>query len=746
MASVTHEILFLLVRRTPVHIPFVLADGFRYTVCDMKDFFLSDQQLKPNLNIDYQGELNDEQYRVVSSGGGPMLVLAGAGSGKTRTITYRVAWLLEHGTPVENMLLLTFTNKAAKEMMMRVEGLLKVYPTGLWSGTFHSIANRMLRMYGSQTGFGSDFSILDEEDANDLMKMCIKELRIDTKGRRFPSVGVLRGLLSYANNARRSLESVLHDRAEHFAGIIHEVTAVAERYASAKRTARAMDFDDLLLELLKLLRENESVRTKLAQRFQFVLVDEFQDTNIIQSDIVDLLSSGHRNLLVVGDDAQSIYSFRAAEIRNILDFQKRYPEAQSFRLVMNYRSTPEILAVANAVISNNSEQFSKELVSAQISGEKPSVVPANDAREESQYVVEQILKLLDEDVPLKEIAVLFRAAFHSQTLEFELMKRGIVYEYRGGMKFFERAHIKDAVAHLRLLRNNRDLVAWSRALQIQPGLGITTSQKIAETMSQYETVREAISSTVKLSARAQSGFFATVSMLKLMIAAPLPSEAVRAFASHDSYRSYLEAEYQNARERVEDLDQLAIFAEQYRDLGSFLDAMTLAGDFGSRMNDMNEEQAAHSNHDDQNKLILSTIHQSKGLEWDAVFVLHCAQGMFPSDRSMGQSREIEEERRLFYVASTRARSKLYFTYPQTTGYESVELRQPSMFLDEIPHGMIERVRLHRALPQWASSMPMESSRRSTHSWDRNEEPTIVLDDLGEKMVKKETPSSFLGNY
>lgn len=714
----------------------------------MKDFFLSDSRPTPSLNIDYRNELNDEQYRVVSSGGGPMLVLAGAGSGKTRTITYRVAWLLEHGTPVENMLLLTFTNKAAKEMMMRVEGLLKAYPAGLWSGTFHSIANRVLRMYGSQTGFGSDFSILDEEDANDLMKMCIKELRIDTKGRRFPSVGVLRGLLSYANNARRSLQSVLNDRAEHFAGIIHEVTAVAERYASAKRTARAMDFDDLLLELLKLLRENESIRIKLAQRFQFVLVDEFQDTNIIQSDIVDLLSYGHRNLLVVGDDAQSIYSFRAAEIRNILDFQKRYPEAQSYRLVMNYRSTPEILAVANAVIANNSEQFSKELVSAQISGEKPNVVPANDAREEAQYVVEQVLKLLDDGVALKEVAVLFRAAFHSQALEFELMKRGISYEYRGGMKFFERAHIKDAVAHLRLLRNNRDLVAWSRALQIQPGLGIATSQKIAETMSQYETVREAIASSIKLSARAQSGFFATISMLKLMIAAPLPSEAVRAFASHDSYRSYLEAEYQNARERVEDLDQLAIFAEQYRDLGSFLDAMTLAGDFGSRLNDTSDQHTALPLTEGVygDKLILSTIHQSKGLEWDAVFVLHCAQGMFPSDRSMGQSREIEEERRLFYVASTRARSKLFFTYPQTTGYESVELRQPSMFLDEIPHEMVERVRLHRSFPQWASATPMQSSRRSTRSWDNHEEPTIVLDDLGEKMVKKDVPSSFLGNY
>lgn len=705
----------------------------------MSDFFLSADQPAPNLRIDYQGELNEEQYKVVSGGSGPMLVLAGAGSGKTRTITYRVAWLLEHGIPMENMLLLTFTNKAAKEMMMRVEGLLKTYPTGLWSGTFHSIANRILRMYGAYTGFGNDFSILDEEDANDLMKMCIKELRIDTKGRRFPSVGVLRGLLSYANNARRSLSSVLNDRAEHFSGILHEVTAVTERYASAKRTAKAMDFDDLLLELLKLLRENDSVRTQLANRFQFVLVDEFQDTNLIQSDIVDLLSSGHRNLLVVGDDAQSIYSFRAAEIRNILDFPKRYPQTQSYRLVTNYRSTPEILAVANAVISNNTEQFSKELVSAKASGEKPSVVPANDAREEAQYIVEQILKLIDAGLELREIAVLFRAAFHSQALEFELMKRNIPYEYRGGMKFFERAHIKDAVAHLRLLRNGHDVVAWSRALQIQPGLGITTSQKIAETMSQYASAREALQAPMKLSPRAQSGFAATRSILTMMLAAPLPADAVRAFAGHEAYKIYLEAEYQNARERSDDLEQLAMFAEQYRDFGAFLDAMTLAGDFSGRIDDAESDRHRE---DGRNVLVLSTIHQAKGLEWDAVFVLHCAQGMFPSDRSMGDSREIEEERRLFYVATTRARSKLFLTYPMTTGFETAELRQQSMFLDEIPYGMTETVRLRRALPRWTESAP----RPSSTVWSDSEESTIVLDEYGEKMVKKAVPGSFLGEY
>lgn len=734
MAQVQMNILIF-----PVQFPLAI----RYNALRMKDFVLSGAQPTPNLNIDYVNELNEEQYRAVSSPGGPTLVLAGAGSGKTRTITYRVAWLLEHGVPTDRMLLLTFTNKAAKEMMVRVEGLLRAYPSGLWSGTFHSIANRILRMYGAHTGFGSDFSILDEDDANDLMKMCIKELKIDTKNKRFPSVGVLRSLISYSVNARIPLKDTVDDRASHFESIFAEIQMVAERYKSAKRTARSMDFDDLLLELLSLLQANESVRSQLANRFQFVLVDEFQDTNIIQSDIVDLLASAHRNVLVVGDDAQSIYSFRAAEIRNILDFPKRYPDAQTFRLVTNYRSTPEILAVANAVIANNADQFEKELVSARTSGEKPSIVPANDAREEGQYVVEQIMQLLDDGLELKNIAVLFRAAFHSQAVEFELMKRAIPYEYRGGMKFFERSHIKDAVAHLRVLRNARDVVAWLRSLQIQPGLGLTTSQKIAEQMAQYESVREALEHPPKITARARDGFRQASSILRAMAAAPLPSEAVRAFASHESYRLYLEAEYPNYRDRLDDLDQLATFAEQYRELGDFLDAMTLDGEagVGRRASGVGEEES-------ENKLILSTIHQSKGLEWDAVFVLHCANGMFPSERSQNERGGLEEERRLFYVAATRARSNLYFTYPLTTGFESIELREPSQFLDEIPVGMVEQVRLKRSLPSWASAPRANYGQRPTYNGhdSYNDEPTIVLDDLGEKMVKRDMPRSFLGDY
>ncbi len=705
----------------------------------MKEFVLS-APAAPKLNIDYQAELSAEQFAVVAEGDGPCLVLAGAGSGKTRTVTYRVAWLLEHGVQPDEILLLTFTNKAAKEMMTRLETLLKAFPQGVWAGTFHSIANRILRMYGKYTEFGNDFSILDEEDANDLMKLCVKEANVSQYGKRFPSPGVLRGLASYAANANLSLEDAIELRNPSFADFAIEIKAVIAAFKAGKRRGKAMDFDDLLLELRLLLQNNTEVRQALAGRFRYVLVDEFQDTNIIQADIVDLLSSVHRNLVVVGDDAQSIYSFRAAEIKNILDFPQRYPATKMFRLVTNYRSTPEILAVANAVIKGNKEQFPKELIAVVHNGDKPTVVPASDDRQEAQYVAEQILQFLDQGLRLSDIAVLFRAAFHSQALEFELMKRDIPYEFRGGLKFFERAHIKDAIAHLRILRNVKDSMAWMRALQIHPGFGLATASKVANYATAHDTPRAAIEDTPRLGAKAIAGWQRVVKIISAMIATDGPSPALRAFAGTESYKEYLEAEYPNARERLEDVEQFAVFAEQYDDIGAFLDAVTLTGDFGVRLTD--PEQTEHAD-DHADKLILSTIHQAKGLEWDTVFVIHLAEGSFPHQRSYGSDAEMSEERRLFYVAATRAKKHLIFTYPITSGYETVEIRQPSTFLDEIPKGAVEMVKLRASLPNWAqSSVARETPRRSHDSWD-DDEPVIVLDAAGERTDKPKPPSSFL---
>ncbi|MBP9827979.1 ATP-dependent helicase [Patescibacteria group bacterium] len=710
----------------------------------MKEFILTGAQGSPDLKIDYKAELNEEQLAVVEHPGGPVLVLAGAGSGKTRTVTYRVAWLLEHGVQPDRMLLLTFTNKAAKEMATRVEALLKVYPQGLWSGTFHSIANRILRMYGDRTEYGRDFSIMDDEDSTDLMKLCIKDEVQDARGKRFPSANVLKGIISFATNARISLPQAIERRASTFTAFEEEIIRIARTYQDHKLRQKTMDFDDLLNEWLKLLETHPEVCSALSNRFEYIFVDEYQDTNAIQAEIVYKLAEAHKNLTVVGDDAQSIYSFRAAEIRNILDFPKRFPEAVMQRLVVNYRSTPEILAVANAVIANNGDQFEKELVAASRSGEKPNVVPAADQQQEAQFVAEQMLQLINEGERMENIAVLFRAAFHSQALEFELMKRNIPYEYRGGLKFFERAHVKDALAHLRVLRNVKDEMAWMRALQIQDGFGLATAAKVANQAAMCDSAEQASQMMPKLGAKAQAGWQRAAKIIGVMARATSPGEALRRFAGSETYKEYLESEYQNSRERLEDLEQFGLFADQYDELGAFLDAVTLTGEAGGLSDPEKPPQQTETS-----RVILSTIHQAKGLEWNTVFVLNLAEGAFPSQRSYDEA-GMEEERRLFYVAATRARRKLFLTYPITSGFDHLELRQPSPFLDEIPKDAIETIKL-RAAPRfgggassyYANKYAAPKSGRSARFSD-DDEPTIVLNDLGEQSTpKRASPGSFL---
>ncbi len=702
----------------------------------MKDFVLSPQtEGAPNLKIDYQNELNDEQYQAVMAGSGPALVLAGAGSGKTRTITYRVAWLLEHGVPPDNILLLTFTNKAANEMVQRIDSLLSAYPAGLWAGTFHSVANRLLRRYASRLGYGSNFSILDEDDSKELVSLCVKELKIDVKGQKFPSSAVLRSIISFANNKDCTMGQVLERQHPRFISWRLDIENVANLYRQQKLSQNAMDFDDLLLKLLELLKKDEEVRNHLSEQFQYILVDEFQDTNVIQASIVQLLAAHHGNVLAVGDDAQSIYSFRAAEIRNMLDFPNLYAGTAMYRLTTNYRSTPQILAVANAVIKNNSEQFSKELKTSCDNGEKPSLVAAASPSQEAQYIADQIASLLSAGAVLPQIAVLFRSSFHSQSLEFELMRRGISYEYRGGMKFFERAHIKDAIAHLRLMHNHKDGMAWVRCLKIHPGIGLVTAGNIASSCSQAESLDE-IFVLSQRGAKADAGWKSCLRVVEALRSAKYPSDAIRAFCKTDEYSNYLEAEYPDASDRLEDLEQFAVFAEQFQKYEDFLEAVTLTEDFSGKR--VGADPGIGPT--DESKLILTTIHQAKGLEWDHVFVIHLAEGSFPHSRAMSDAGAIEEERRLFYVASTRARKNLYLTYPATTGFDTIETKQPSMFLAEIPEGCYERVRLRQ--PGWLPSA--SSARRSTWVEDSNE-PTIVLDDLGER-VKKPMPKSFLGDY
>jgi DNA helicase-2/ATP-dependent DNA helicase PcrA len=422
--------------------------------------------------IDYAAELNPQQHAAVTAAPGPALVIAGAGSGKTRTLTYRVAYLVENGISPQNILLLTFTNKAAREMLDRVAALIPHDLTGLWGGTFHSVGNRILRRHPVEAGFAPGFSIMDREDAEDLLDTVVATLGVDPKDKRFPKAGVIGDVLSFALNTSRKIEDVLVEKYPHFLEFSPQIAEARVRYEIKKRETNALDFDDLLEKSLRLLHENEPVRDRYQRQFQFILVDEYQDTNHIQSDFIDILGARHSNVMVVGDDAQSIYSWRGADFRNILEFPKRYPQARTYKIETNYRSVPEVLAVANAAIAANVRQFRKELVAARESNEfKPALVPLGDSGQQAQFVAQRVLELHEEGVDLNEIAVLYRAHFHSMEIQMEFTRRGIPFQITSGLRFFEQAHVKDVASFLKYVVNPRDEVAFKRMVRLLPGVG-----------------------------------------------------------------------------------------------------------------------------------------------------------------------------------------------------------------------------------------------------------------------------------
>jgi len=652
--------------------------------------------------INFKEELNAEQHKVIQQGDGPCLVLAGAGSGKTRTITYRVAHLLEQGVEPSEILLVTFTNKAAREMMTRVQEITGGDKRLPWSGTFHHVAYRILKKYAPLLGYTSSFSILDSSDSRDLMKICVKGEGIDRKERRFPSPRVIQSIISYARNAETTVADVLEVQHPKWIDLADTIARIADEYAKRKREANVMDFDDLLVNLYLLLLKHEKTRVKFATQFKYVLVDEYQDTNKIQASIIRLMSSKHKNVLVVGDDAQSIYSFRAADIQNILSFEDQHENAQVFRLETNYRSTPNILDVANEVISYNKRQYTKELKSIRDGFTKPEVHAFADASEEAEFIAERILELREEGVGMTSMAVLFRAAFHSQALEMELTKRDIPYDFRGGTRFFERAHIKDVLAYLRIIANPGDAIAWSRVLNMQVGIGPASADKIIRALStvipsearnpsapktqKVEENKPLTSENIKslgslLSARGQVGWGDFLQIYEDMERVEVSvSNLIRAIIE-SKYAEYLESEHPDYRDRIQDLEQLALFAEREGDLTKFLAEASLQESY----------TAAHArdNSADDEKIVLSTIHQAKGLEWEAVFVLHMAAGQFPNDRATHEQDGLEEERRLFYVAVTRAKKYLYLTYPLMGGFRSV-LQGPSMFLEEVDVDLLDK--------------------------------------------------------
>ncbi len=687
----------------------------------MKIFTLSEEPIVPTKKIDYAGELNQEQLDAVTHGDGACLVLAGAGSGKTRTITYRVAYLLEQGVPPSSILLLTFTNKAAKEMRERIESLLGASANEIWGGTFHSIGARILRRLAKHVGYEPNFSILDQEDSRNLIKAVMKDMKIDPKVRRFPTAKVVMNIMSYARNTQSSIEDALDLKHPNFLELSGDIEEIARQYQTRKKLANAMDFDDLLTNMAMLL-DDPTIGGQIANRFKYVLVDEYQDTNALQARMVHGFARIHKNIFVVGDDAQSIYAFRGADVKNILRFPKEWDDVRVFKLLHNYRSSPEILEVANESLTNNIEQFKKDLIGTRDHGSKPSLIPCASAQQEAKYIAEQILTIRHEGTALGNIAVLFRSSSHAGQLEFELTKRDIPYEYRGGLRFFERAHIKDALAFLRIYENTKDEIAWLRVLHLQTGIGAKTASGIMQSLRGKESAEEALSTELAISSRAKPGWEELTRIMRPVIdAASFPAAMIRAVLK-SSYREYLEREYPNWTDRIDDIEQLAIFAESYERATDFLNDLALYDEVLATRDESGGEKM------DDERIILSTIHQAKGLEWDTVFIVHLSNQSFPSRRAMMEEQGIEEERRLFYVATTRAKRRLFLTYPMTIGHDSLMLVEPSIFIEEVPSQLFERIELRES----------RSSRRADHgssawSWEESwQEPSIQIGRDGER--------------
>ena len=680
--------------------------------------------------VRYEDELNAEQLEVVMAAGGPMLVIAGAGSGKTRTLTYRVSRLIEDGVDPSEILLLTFTNKAAREMLSRVEELVTTDVRRLWGGTFHSMGNRLLRLHAEALGYRSNFSILDSEDAIEMMDATISESGINTLEKRFPKGDVLADIHSYVRNTGASLVPYIEQTYPHFALYTGEISDVFERFQKRKRAANTMDFDDLLFNWKELLDNHPQVSEALRVKFRHILVDEYQDTNRIQAEIVDKMASVRQNVMVVGDDAQSIYSFRGASFENIITFPLRFPASRIHRLETNYRSTRQILDLANAAIRNNRFQFRKELLATRGDGSDPAVVGVDDVFEQATFVAQRILELRDEGENLADVAILYRSHYQSLELQMELSRRQIPYEIRSGVRFFEQAHVKDVMAHLKIVTNSRDELSWKRALKLQPKVGEKIASelwlRLAATSSPIdEFLRSGGSIKGRGAGVSLDNFRSLLRMLNGEGMRRNPSEAIHLILDQGGYADYVRAKFQNAQARLDDLEQLSQYAMRYGDVEEFLDEVALS-------NPIAGEDTAVVGAEDE-KVVLSSVHQAKGLEWRNVFVIWLSEGRFPSARALrvpggiievrrdqipealaltsgddAESAPIlpgsdpekvelvipgeEEERRLFYVAVTRAMRELYLVFPvmarDRMGMDI--LMEPSRFIRELPGDLYEK--------------------------------------------------------
>jgi DNA helicase-2/ATP-dependent DNA helicase PcrA len=657
-----------------------------YNVPAMKSYILKrgsdpndpSEPLQSKFSLTYEADLNAGQLAAACALHGPVLVIAGAGSGKTRTLVYRVARMIESGIPPEAILLLTFTRKAAQEMLQRAGLLIGARSERVNGGTFHSVANMLLRRYGKAIGLEPGFTILDRGDSEDVISLLRTQLGLHDKMRHFPRKNTIAEMFSKAANKLLPVADVVLREFPQFSEELEDLQTLRNTYEAYKRRRLLVDYDDLLVRLRELLEAEEDIRRRISDTHRYIMVDEYQDTNALQADIVRKMAFTHDNVMAVGDDAQSVYSFRGATFRNIMDFPTLFPGTQLFKLEENYRSTQPILTLANEVIDLAAEKYPKTLFTRKLHGPTPVLAKAVDENAQSRFVAQRILELHEEGTPLDEIVVLFRSSFHSFDLEIELTRRNIPFVKRGGFKFVETAHVKDLIAHLRVIQNPRDAVSWNRLLMLIEGIGPKKSQDLISEIFRKESNGLNVLKGAATKGAGAQGLRALVQVLEEVSDHDTMTPAEQLIAICEYYLPMLKDQYDDYPKRLKDLDHLVTIAERYRSLESLLADLTLEPPDESVVGVEGADR-------DAERLVLSTIHSAKGLEWHSVFVIWVLDGKFPSLYSFTVDEDLEEERRLFYVAITRAKQNVYLTcpvnvYDRTSG---MVLSKPSRFLDEV---------------------------------------------------------------
>ena len=642
-----------------------------------------DEAVPRPLAIDYAAALNSQQLAAVTAGEGPSLVIAGAGSGKTRTLVYRVAYLIDSGIDPAHILLLTFTRKSSQEMLDRAGELIGVRSERVRGGTFHSVANMLLRRYGRSIGLEPGFTILDRGDAEDLIALVRAQLGLNEKDKRFPRKGTIAEMFSKSENTLRPLAEIVVEEFDHFSDHLDALEQLQRGYQASKRQRQLVDYDDLLVLLRRLVMEDEGVRRTISSLYRYILVDEYQDTNRLQADVVRHLAATHQNVMVVGDDAQSIYAFRGATFKNIMEFPTLFPGTTIYKLEENYRSTQPILNLANTIIEVATERYSKHLFTRKLDGPLPVLVEAAGENAQSRFIAQKILELREEGVPLSEMAVLFRSSFHSFDLEIELSRHGLPFIKRGGVKFIETAHVKDLLAHMRVVANPLDAVSWHRVLMLVEGVGPKKAQDVMAALVKsdkpYHALRE-------MTGRSGKGLKDLALTLESLTESGYLRPAEQVNHIYEYYLPILKTQYDDYPKRMRDLDHLQTIAEGYQEVETFLSDLALEPPDGSVAG------VAATDRDDE-RLVLSTIHSAKGLEWQCVFVIWIVDGRFPSVYSFSEDEGLEEERRLFYVSVTRAKRHLYLTYPINVfdRGSGMILSKPSRFLDPVLPGQLDQL-------------------------------------------------------